>query len=117
MRRRSIAWWNSCMRCRDSLRTLVCAAPVIASFGCLGAAEGVRQEIAARLKRQLPETSPTDYAMGAAAFDAQLRSSIAEHASAAAPVLEAGRKLWYRKFRDGRSLAGCFPNGGRRGAA
>ena len=31
-----------------------------------------------------------------------------------APILEAGKALWTRKFRNGRSLAGCFPNGGRR---
>ncbi|MGE5094463.1 MAG: sulfur oxidation c-type cytochrome SoxA [Betaproteobacteria bacterium] len=32
-------------------------------------------------------------------------------------VLERGRTLWLRKFKDKRSLAGCFPNGGRRIAA
>jgi sulfur-oxidizing protein SoxA len=32
----------------------------------------------------------------------------------AAPVLEAGKALWNRKFKNGRTLAGCFPNGGRR---
>jgi len=32
-------------------------------------------------------------------------------------VLERGRALWSRKFKDKRSLSGCFPNGGRRIAA
>jgi sulfur oxidation c-type cytochrome SoxA len=32
-------------------------------------------------------------------------------------VLEEGRKLVNRKFRNGRSIAACFPNGGRRVAA
>jgi sulfur-oxidizing protein SoxA len=32
-------------------------------------------------------------------------------------VLERGRTLWSRKFKDKRSLSGCFPNGGRRIAA
>jgi sulfur-oxidizing protein SoxA len=31
--------------------------------------------------------------------------------------LERGRALWTRKFKDKRSLSGCFPNGGRRTAA
>ena len=34
-----------------------------------------------------------------------------------AAVIEAGRKLWTAKFKNGRSLASCFPNGGRRVAA
>lgn len=34
--------------------------------------------------------------------------------AAIAAVLERGRALWTRKFKDKRSLAGCFPNGGRR---
>ena len=32
-------------------------------------------------------------------------------------LLERGRALWQRKFKDKRSLASCFPNGGRRIAA
>jgi L-cysteine S-thiosulfotransferase len=32
-------------------------------------------------------------------------------------ALERGRTLWLRKFKDKRSLSGCFPNGGRRIAA
>ena len=39
------------------------------------------------------------------------------HAEEIAAVVEAGRKLWTTKFRDGRTLASCFPNGGRRVAA
>jgi sulfur-oxidizing protein SoxA len=39
------------------------------------------------------------------------------HAGDVAAVVEAGRKLWTRKFKDGRTLGSCFPNGGRRVAA
>ena len=39
------------------------------------------------------------------------------HDAEIAAVLEAGRKLWNAKFKDGRTLASCFPNGGRRIAA
>jgi sulfur-oxidizing protein SoxA len=38
-------------------------------------------------------------------------------ASRAAEAIEEGRRLWLRKFGKNRSLAGCFPNGGRRIAA
>ena len=37
--------------------------------------------------------------------------------AAATPLLEAGKKVWERKFKSGRTLAACFPNGGRRVAA
>ena len=37
--------------------------------------------------------------------------------SEVATVLDAGKKLWNTKFKDGRTMASCFPNGGRRIAA
>jgi sulfur-oxidizing protein SoxA len=49
----------------------------------------------------------------APAEDAQPESHDAEVAA----VVEAGRKLWNAKFKDGRAMASCFPNGGRRIAA
>ena len=39
------------------------------------------------------------------------------HAAEVAAVVESGRKLWNARFRNGRTLASCFPNGGRRIAA
>ena len=44
-------------------------------------------------------------------------SAAADPAADVASVLEAGRKLWTTKFKNGRTLASCFPNGGRRIAA
>jgi L-cysteine S-thiosulfotransferase len=38
-------------------------------------------------------------------------------ATAVPALLERGRAVWQRKFKDKRSLASCFPNGGRRIAA
>ena len=79
--------------------------------------EQVRGAMAAALKERLPEVEPANYALGAAAFDPELRRALEENAAAATPAIEAGKALWTRKFRDGRTLAGCFPNGGRRVAA
>ena len=87
------------MRCRNGWRAaaaLACAATLTA----FAAAEQVRAELAARLKAAVPEYP-----------------AAGQNADAIAPVVEAGRKLWTRKFANGRSLAGCFPNGGRRIAA
>ncbi|MGZ5038619.1 MAG: sulfur oxidation c-type cytochrome SoxA [Usitatibacter sp.] len=72
----------------------------------------MKNAIAARLQRQLPDLKPADYALGSAAFDPELRAALDPDAGAAA--VEAGRKLWTAKFADGKSLASCFPNGGRR---
>ena len=76
--------------------------------------EAVRNEIVARIKENLPGVPPGDYALGAAAMDQELRARMQENAAAAAPVIAAGKALWTRKFKDGRSLGNCFPNGGRR---
>jgi L-cysteine S-thiosulfotransferase len=81
------------------------------------APEDARNEMAAALKRQLPELAAQDYALGAAALDPAMRRAFEENAAAGEPVIAAGKALWTRKFKNGRTLAGCFPNGGRRVAA
>jgi sulfur-oxidizing protein SoxA len=77
-------------------------------LACAGAAhagaEDVRREIAARLEAQRV----------AVPADASLQAAPAGEGSAAR---ELGRTLWTRKFKDGRSLGSCYPNGGRRVAA
>jgi sulfur-oxidizing protein SoxA len=101
------------MRCPDA-RVLFAAALVFAAGAADASPDTVGKEIAARLQRQLPALAPVDYANGAAAFDPELRARIDENGAAAAAIVESGQKLWARKFRDGRTLAACFPNGGRR---
>ena len=100
------------MRFPDA-RCFVIAAALAATLA-VGAPAAVKKEIAERLQRQLPGVSPADYALGGAAFDADMRVQVEGNAAAGAQAVEAGRKLWIAKFRNGRSLAGCFPNGGRR---
>src|SRR5260221_14150903 len=86
----------------------------LAAATAFAAPESIRHESTARLRAQLPDVAPADYALGAAAFDAELRARVQENADAGAAAVEAGRTLWTAKFKDGRSLASCFPNGGRR---
>lgn len=81
------------------------------------APEAVKADIAQRLQARLPGVASADYALGAAAFDAERRTAVEAHRDEAAAVVERGAARWKRKFRDGRSLASCFPNGGRRVAA
>lgn len=104
------------MRFPDAARILAAASALAAGFA--GAApEAVRTGMAARLHAALPQVKPADFALGAAAVDPDLRRDVAANAEAAQPVLAEGKRLWTRKFRNGRSLEGCFPNGGRRVAA
>ena len=105
------------MRCPEAIRVLAFLAALGAADTCLAAAEEARAAIATRLQQLLPALAMSDYALGSAAFDAELRERTQENEPASAAVIESGRKLWQRKFRDGRSLATCFPNGGRRVAS
>ena len=61
--------------------------------------------------RALPALEAADGAEPAAA------QPPGEAEATGAGVIEAGRKLWSARFKDGRSLATCFPNAGRRVAA
>lgn len=85
--------------------------------GAAAAPEDARAQIAKRLAEFLPEVPPSRYPLGAAAFDDALRERLEAAAGDAAPVVDAGKAIWSRKFKDGRTLASCFPNGGRRVAA
>lgn len=101
------------MRCPEALR----AALAILAFGstaALAAPADVKADIEARLHAQLPSLATRDYALGSAAFDDELRAQEDAHAEAAKAAIAKGAALWKRKFKDGRSLASCFPNGGRR---
>ncbi len=94
---------------------LAAALPLQAMAG----AESVRNDILSRIREQFPSLTPAELAAGSAAFDPDRRAQAERNTPApgAAEALEAGRKIWTRKFANGRSLAGCFPNGGRRIAA
>jgi L-cysteine S-thiosulfotransferase len=82
-------------------------------------AEQVRADIVARVRERHPDLSFAELALGSAAFDAQRRAELEGNTPVpeTADIVEAGKRLWAARFRNGRSLAGCFPNGGRRIAA
>ena len=104
------------MRFREAAAAFA-AALAMSAVSAYAAADQVKAEILARLQQAAPGVAPADYALGSAAFDAELRTALQEKASESAAVIEAGKKVWTRKFRNGRTLAACFPNGGRRIAA
>ena len=104
------------MRCPERLRLVALAASLAAACAFASPA-AVKGEIESRLRAQLPGVASRDYALGSAAFDADLRAAEDAHADAAKGIVARGAALWKRKFKDGRSLSSCFPNGGRRVAA
>ena len=106
------------MRYPEALRIVVIVIVTIAMPAFAGA-EDVRKQLAARLREQIPALPLSDYALGSAAFDADARAAAEGNspAPAAAGIVETGKKIWTRKFRNGKSLGTCFPNGGRRIAA
>jgi L-cysteine S-thiosulfotransferase len=71
------------------------------------------------LQQRLPGTNPADWVQGAdgPAGAVQVISLNADNATNAADILAIGKKIWDRKFKDGKSLASCFPNAGKRVAA
>lgn len=104
------------MRFPDALRALALAA-LIPAAPCLASPDAVKNEVTARLQALQPGVPVASYPLGAAAFDESLRAQLESPPAGAAEVVAAGKKIWDRKFGNGRSLASCFPNGGRRIAA
>jgi sulfur-oxidizing protein SoxA len=74
-----------------------------------------RQKLEAWLKSKYPGIAASDYALGELAFGQSSSEPIDPTMHAAA--LARGKAAWERKFRNGRNLASCFPNGGKRVAA
>jgi sulfur-oxidizing protein SoxA len=71
------------------------------------------------LQQRLPGTNPADWVQGAdtPSGKVQVIALNADNATNAADILAIGKKIWDKKFKDGKSLASCFPNAGKRVAA
>ena len=95
-------------------RSTALAAGLSLAFAAFAAPDTTKSEIAQRLREALPNVAPADYARGAAALDPDFAAEVDAHANEGGDALRAGKVLWERKFKDGRTLASCFPNGGRR---
>ena len=86
-------------------------------------AEQERHALIKYFQQKFPGTGPQDWSLGAEGLTAARGvAPVAipfnvENATNTADVLAIGKKQWERKFKDGRSLAACFPNAGKRVAA
>ncbi|MBL8512295.1 MAG: sulfur oxidation c-type cytochrome SoxA [Betaproteobacteria bacterium] len=94
-------------------------------FLCLGlpliaAAEATPEEersaLIQVLQKRLPGTSPSDWVLGTGSIAREIQAIPlnADNATNSADILAIGKKRWERKFANGKSLAACFPNGGKR---
>lgn len=81
--------------------------------------EQQRQALIQFLQKRMPGTSPLDWVLGVNNPSATVLAIPlnADNATNSADILAIGKKNWYRKFRNGKSLANCFPNAGKRVAA
>ncbi len=71
------------------------------------------------IQQSLPGTGPTDWVNGGSSYE-RIVTTVplsADNATNLADILAIGKKRWEQKFADGKTLANCFPNGGRRVAA
>lgn len=107
------------MRFPDRLAFAALAFLVAVPLEAMAGADSVRNDILSRIRERHPSVTPAQLASGSAAFDPSRLTELERNrpAPGAAEAIEAGRRIWIRKFANGRSLAGCFPNGGRRVAA
>lgn len=107
------------MRFPDRRFRLALLLAALLPLPALAGAEKVRGDVVSRMQELHPGIATAEFAQGSAAFDTERRVEAARNTPApgAAESIEAGRRIWTRKFANGRTLAGCFPNGGRRVAA
>lgn len=74
-----------------------------------------RQQTLENFKKKFPKVTFDDYIYGALSFDAD---SMAQYNSIMEfppydSALETGRKMWETPFKNGKTYASCFPNGGK----
>ena len=81
--------------------------------------EAQRLALIQALQKRMPGSGPNDWVLGAnnPAAVVQAIPLTADNATNSADILAIGKKAWERKFKNGKSLAICFPNAGKRVAA
>jgi sulfur-oxidizing protein SoxA len=78
-----------------------------------------RTTLTAILQKKFPGVPPDEWSHGGATFapGVSVIPLGGNNATNVNDILAIGKKAWGRKFRNGKSLSACFPNGGQRVAA
>ncbi len=90
-------------------------AGLMASAVAQAGPEEDRKQAIAYFKSKLPTVKFQDYIYGALALDKDSKSqydSIMEFPPFEG-VVEAGKEMWEKPFKNGKTFASCFPNGGK----
>ena len=103
------------------MASLICAClmPSISAAQVGATPDQQRQALIQALQKRIPRSNPNEWVLGAANPSAAVQAIplTAENATNSADILAIGKKAWDRKFKDGKSLANCFPNAGKRVAS
>jgi len=89
------------------------------AVNAVATAERDRTSLIAALQKRFPGIPVDEWSHGGASFAPGISVTPlgGDNATNVNDILAIGKKAWERKFRNGKSLAACFPNGGQRVAA
>jgi L-cysteine S-thiosulfotransferase len=82
--------------------------------------EQERASLVQALQKKFPGTTAADWAIGYEGLSAVAAERVVaipfttDNATNSADVLAIGKKLWEKKFANGKGFASCFPNAGKR---
>lgn len=125
-------WWRHCFRTTLCLgvtmvtfTSVILATPATPPTPAPKAATSIpnierdRRDLISMLQKKIPAIAPDEWSFGSSAFTPGLAVVAlgGNNATNVNDILAIGKKAWERKFRNGNSLASCFPNGGQRVAA
>lgn len=103
------------------LASALCAGMLTSTANAESTATPEQQRLALiqALQKRLPDTKPNDWVLGAENLSTAVQAIPlnADNATNNADIVAIGKKVWDRKFKNGKSLANCFPNAGKRVAA
>lgn len=116
----------STLQLSKRLRILSAAAALLILASPISSAQTTpeqdRQSLIKALQSRLPGTQPADWTLGGDTLAPSIGGNVqvipfnADNATNSADILAIGKKLWDRKFKNGKSMASCFPNAGKRAA-
>lgn len=103
---------------RRRLATLLGCALIGASFTAIAGPEDDRKAMVAHYKQRLPQVKFDDYVLGALALSPDARDQYDSIMTFPPFVndVDDGRKIWEKPFKNGKTFASCFRNGGKNAA-
>lgn len=100
---------------KKSLLALITVSLLMGAAAANATPEQDRQNLVKYYTTKYPDIKPDNYVYGALAFDAD---SMAQYTSIMdfppfSGVIDQGQKMWETPFKNGKTYASCFPNGGK----